>query len=77
MNKVLVIIGTVLILASATIFASQNFTTQRTYPPVVSSESGQATTVNYVAFFGFAFGGAGFLILLFSFFQWYGKRRSK
>ena len=71
MKKTLVVmLGTSLILASVAIFAYKNLTN---YPPYLSSENGESTYVDYVAFFGFALGGAGFLILLFAFLQWFGK----
>jgi uncharacterized membrane protein (DUF4010 family) len=71
MNKLLVaILGISLILASAAIFAYDSFETS---PPYLSSANGQSTNVDYVAFFCFGLGGAGFLILLFALLQLFGK----
>jgi hypothetical protein len=74
MKRILVFLGVALILASVAVFAYGNL---KTSAPLMGSENGQASSVDYVAFFGFGFGGAGFLILLFSLFQYFGKRKSK
>jgi len=68
------VLGVALVLLGAAVLVYENFTTP---PPLLVSGNNQGSQVNYLAFFGFAFGGAGFLILLFSFFQWFGKRRLK
>ena len=65
-----VILGASLILASLAVFAYKYLTN---FPPLLSSGNGQNTYVDYATFFGFALGGAGVLILLFAFLQWFGK----
>ena len=65
-----VLLGVSLILISGAILAYKNLTG---YPSLLGSEDGQSTYVDYVAFFCFALGGAGFLILLFGFLQWFTK----
>jgi ABC-type cobalamin transport system permease subunit len=74
MKKAMVVIGITLVLAGAIILA---YDTSLVKPPLLGVESGQVASVNYLAFFGFALGGGGFLVLLFSVFQWYVKRRLK
>ena len=65
-----VVLGFTLILISGAILAYKNLTG---YPSLLGSEDGQSTYVDYVAFFCFALGGAGVLILLFGFLQWFTK----
>ncbi len=71
MKKGLVVgLGVSLLLASVAFFTYGRLTEN---PPYLSSENGQNSNVDYVAFFGFALGGAGILILLFAFLQWFSK----
>jgi hypothetical protein len=71
MNRTFVVVlGVSLILASGVIFAYENLTSS---PSVLGSENGQSANIDYVAFFAFALGGGGVLILLFAFLQWFGK----
>ncbi len=65
-----VLLGVSLILISGVILAYQTLTG---YPPLLGAGDGQSTYVDYVAFFCFALGGAGVLILLFGFLQWFTK----
>ena len=65
-----VLLGVSLILISGAILAYKNFTG---YPPLLGSGDGQGTNVDYVTFFCLALGGAGVLILLFGFLQWFTK----
>jgi hypothetical protein len=74
MNKILVALGVFLILVGAAVLVYVNLAPQQ---PLLGSGSSQGATVDYLSFFGFALGGGGVLVLLFSFFQWYGKWRSK
>jgi hypothetical protein len=74
MKKALVILGVCLLIAGVATFAVENF---KGYPPLLGSVSEQADSVNYLTFFGFAFGGAGVLILAFVVLQWFWMRRSK
>ncbi len=68
--SIVALLGVSLILVSGAILAYKSFTT---YPPLVGSGDGQSTNVDYVTFFCFALGGAGVLILLFAFLQWFTK----
>jgi hypothetical protein len=71
MNMIFVVaLGISLILASGAIFAYENLTSS---PPVLGSENGQNPNEDYIAFFAFALGGGGVLILLFAFLQRFGK----
>jgi hypothetical protein len=72
MKKAIVVLGVILVLAGVAILAYDSSVVQ---PPLLGAESDQGASVNYLAFFGLALGGGGFLILLFSAFQRYGKRR--
>ncbi len=74
MKKGVVAFGAILVLAGIIILAYDNGAVQ---PPVLGGEIGQGASVDYLSFFGFALGGGGILILLFSVFQWRGKRRPK
>ncbi len=74
MKRTLVVLGALLLIAGTTLVAYDNFAAS---PPLLGSESGQGASINYLAFFGFALGGAGVLILVFSFIQWYTKPRPK
>ncbi len=60
-----IVLGVSLLLASAMLFVVQDFNER---PPILTGNS--QSEFNYVAFFGFALGGAGALILLFAFLQW-------
>ena len=71
MNRIfIVVLGVSLILASVAIFAFENLANS---PPVLGSGNGQGRNGDYVAFFAFALGGGGVLILLFAFLQWFGR----
>jgi hypothetical protein len=59
-----VLLGVSLILISGAILA---------YKSLIGSGDGQSTYVDYVVFFCLALGGAGVLILLFGFLQWFTK----
>jgi len=63
-----VLLGITLILISGAILAYRSLTD---YPPLLGSGDGQATYADYIAFFCFGLGGAGVLILLFAFLQWF------
>ena len=74
MTKTLVVVGALLILVGIALITYESFNSG---PPVLGAVTGQSTGVNYLAFFGFALGGAGILILIFSFVQWFTKPRPK
>ncbi len=74
MKRILVVLGALLLLSGIALVAYESFNVS---PPLLGSESGQIASINYLAFFGFALGGAGVLILVFSFIQWYTKPRPK
>jgi len=63
-----VVLGFTLILISGAILAYKSLTD---YPPILGSGDGNGTYMDYVVFFCFGLGGAGVLILLFAFFQWF------
>ena len=66
------VLGLFLLLVSIAIFAYGSLTQDAL---LQGSENGKSNNVDYLAFFGFAFGGAGFLIFLFAVWQWIGKWR--
>ncbi len=68
-----VLLGLLLILAGALIYTYSSFTVA---PPILTGNS-QNTSIDYMAFFSIALGGAGALILLFGFWQWANKREPK
>ncbi len=72
--EAVVALGVILVLAGIAAIAYDCWSAQT---PVLGGQSGQEASVDYMAFFGFALGGGGFLILLFSVFQWRGKRRPR
>ncbi len=71
MKNVVVVLGAILVLAAIVVFAYDTVAFQ---PPLMGAETGQGN-VNYLIFFSLALGGGGILILVFSVFQWYRKRR--
>ncbi len=72
MKNPIVVLGVILILAAIIVFAYGSVAVQ---PPLMGTDTSQGANVNYLAFFSFALGGGGILILVFSIFQWYLKRR--
>ena len=68
-QKIALVIGVSLLLLGLLVFAFGYFSN---YAPYVSYENGY-TYVDYVAVFGFAFGGTGALILFITFFQRFSK----
>jgi hypothetical protein len=68
-QKIALVTGASLLLSGVLIFAYGYFTN---YTPYVSYENGY-TYIDYVAVFGFAFGGTGALILSFVLFRRFGK----
>ncbi len=75
MKIILVVLGVSLILAAVTIYSYGALTASP--PLLLGSEGNQEVGVDYFAFFGFAFGGAGAIILLFTVLQWYLRLRPK
>ncbi len=72
MKNALVVLGAILVLAAIVVFA---YDTASVQPPLMGTGTSQGANVNYLAFFSFGLGGGGILILVFSLFQWYRKRR--
>ncbi len=66
------LLGVCLLIAGVVIFGYRSFSASE---PLVSSGAFQqaAGSVDYVAFFGLALGGAGALILVFAVWQWFKK----
>jgi hypothetical protein len=72
MKNAIIVLGIILVLAAIIVFT---YGTVAFQPPLMGTETTQGTNVNYLAFFSFALGGGGILILAFSVFQWFRKRR--
>jgi hypothetical protein len=60
-QKVVLLLGFILWIVGLSIFACGYLTN---YAPYVNSDNGQYTYIDYVALFGYGFGGLGVLILL-------------